>query len=260
MKIIIVCWSMEYLSGSSLYNYTLAKELEKEHNVEVLSRWGDKFQDLNRITWAQGKYDLAIISQRDFPIPNAKKVINVVHSHYECETPIIGLDYYIAVRPEVKEHLVKEHRMPADKIRVIYNGVDLERFKPGKKTKKDYTKVVIPATRDSLRQKFFDYYAEQANKDFRVYIYGKDFGAKIKETEYLKTYDQIDNIKDEIGDADIVAGILLGRVNLEARAMNIKSRIHNPKNPAEFEEYYPPRDEFEKKHDIKNVARQILGI
>jgi len=259
MNIIIVCWSMEYLSGSSLYNYTLAKELMKDHEVDVLSNWSDKFKDLNRITRAEKEYDLALISHREFPMPKANKIINIIHSEYEGETPIIGLDHYIAIRPEIKEHLIKEHRIPADKIRVIYNGVDLERFKPRKKTKRNYTKVVIPATRDHLRKKFFEYYIEKANKDFRVYIYGKDNGYKIPEKEYVYVNDQVDNIEDYIGDADLVAGILLGRVNLEARAMDVKSRIHNPEKPEEFEEFYPPRDEFEKRHDIKNVAKQLLN-
>jgi len=251
---------MEYLSGAAMYTYTLAKELEKEHDVEVLSRWGKYFQDLNRITWANGEYDLAIISQRDFPIPKAKKVINVVHSHYECETPIIGLDYYVAVKPKVKEHLIKEHSISEDKIHLIYLMTNPERFKPIPKTKRDYTKVVIPATRDNLRQKFFDYYAERANKDFRVFIYGQDFGAKIEETEYLKVHDEIENIKDEIGDSDLVAGILLGTVNLEARAMDVMSRIHDPENPEKFEEFYPPRDEFERDFDVKNTAKKFLKI
>lgn len=255
---------MKYLSGSPLYNFTLAKELSKKHEVSVMSKWSENYlkydlQDLGikTIEQPEGFYDLALVSQR-LLVP-AKKVINIIHSEYDCERPIDNLDHYIAIRPSIKEHLIKEHNIPEDKITVIYNGVDLERFSPREKEPRDYFKVVIPATRDPLRKKFFEYYADKANKDYRIFIYGKDFGVNIKK-DYVYYFDETPFIEEVIGDADLVAGILLGRVNLEARAMNVKSMIHNPDNPSGCEEYYPDRDEFESKHDIKNVAKQILSI
>ncbi len=265
MKVIIVTWTMEYLSGSSTCAFNNAREMVKQgHDVSLLSRWGDYYKNrcleagIKPITTAEGEYDLALISHRDFPMPIAKTVINRIGSEYECETPIVGLDHYIAIRESIKEHLIKEHRIPAEKIEVIYSGVDLEEFKPIKKTKRNYTKVVIPATRDHLRQKMFDYYTDRANKDFRIFIYGKDHGAKIKTGKYIEVHDQVENIKDYIGDSDLVPGILFGTINLEARAMGIPSRIHNPANPEEFEDFFPDRLEFEKHHDIKNVVKRIF--
>ena len=264
MKIIIVCSTMEYLSGSPLYNYTLALELAKEHKVSVLSRW--RYNSLQMDLEDAGvkcldetneHYDIALVSQRDMPLPSADKVINIIHSEYDCETPRENIEHYVAIRPSIKEHLVNEHNIPEDKITVIYNGIDLERFSPREKSERDYFKVVIPATRDSLRQKMFDYYVKKASKDYRVFIYGKNFGADIQ-GDYVYQYDEVANIEDFIGDADLVAGILLGRVNLEARAMDIKSVIHNPENPEDMYEYYPDRDEFDKNHDIKNVAKQLI--
>jgi glycosyltransferase involved in cell wall biosynthesis len=263
MKIILVCSTMEYLSGSPMYNFALAKELVKEHEVSVLSRWSSNhlqydLEDLGVkiLTEPTGHYDLAIVSQRDMPLPSADKTIHVVHSEYECETPRPNMPYYVAIRPSIKEHLIKEHGIPADKIKVIYNGIDLEQFKPREKSERDYFKVVIPATRDSLRQKMFDYYSKRASKDYRVYIFGRQFSANIK-GDYVYQFDEVSNIEEHIGDADLVAGILLGRVNLEARAMNIKSIIHNPNDPEDFYEYYPDRDIFEERHDIKRVAKQL---
>jgi glycosyltransferase involved in cell wall biosynthesis len=263
MKIILVCSTMEYLSGSPLYNYTLALELAKEHEVSILSRWrynslqmGLEDAGVKCLEETSEHYDLAIVSQRNMLLPSADKIVHIVHSEYECETPRENMEHYVAIRPSIKEHLINEHNIPEEKITVIYNGVDLERFKPIKKSERDYFKVVIPATRDKLRQKMFDYYCAKANKDYRVFIYGKNFGANIK-GDYVYQYDEVDNIEDFIGDADIVAGILLGRVNLEARAMDVVSVIHNPENPEDFTEYYPERDEFEQNHDIKNVAKQL---
>ena len=268
MKIIIVCQTMAYLSGSPLYNYTLAKELSKEHDVSVMSLWGKNYlrydlEDLGVkcIRETNDEYDLAIVSQKDFPIPKAKKVINIIHSEYDCESPILeGIDKWVAIRPSIKEHLIKEYGIQEDKISVIYNGVDLERFKPIKKKKRDYIKVVIPGTIDLLREKFHNYYTKKANKDFRVFLYGKYFGGQVEINEWVYYEDEIDNIEEEIADADIVAGILLGRVNLEARACDVKSYIHNPDNPEEYEQYFPDRKDFEDKHDIKKVTKQLLCL
>lgn len=264
MKIIVTCETMAYLSGSPLYNFTLAKELSKEHEVSLMSNWAENYlkYDLEdcgvqTISSPEDEYDLAIISQRKDV--KAKKRINVVHSEYDCETPILDADYYVAIRPSIKEHLIKEHGIPESKITVIYNGVDLERFKPIEKEKRDYFKVVIPATRDLLRKKMFDYYVSKASKDYQVYIFGKYFGIDI-DKDYVYVFDEVYNIEDHIGDADLVAGILLGRVNLEARAMDVRSIIHDPENPDRCEEFYPDRAEFEERHDIKNVVKKILSI
>jgi glycosyltransferase involved in cell wall biosynthesis len=192
------------------------------------------------------------------PLPSADKTIHIVHSEYECETPRDNMEHYVAIRPSIKEHLIKEHNIPEEKIKVIYNGIDLELFSPREKTDRDYFKVVIPATRDSLRQKFFDYYVNKANKDYRVFIYGRQFSAKIQ-GDYVYQFDEVSNIEEHIADADLVAGILLGRVNLEARAMDVISVIHNPDDPEDYYEYYPDRKDFEDKHDIKNVAKQLCS-
>ena len=267
MRIIIVCSTMQYLSGSPLYNFTLAKELAKRgHQVSILSKWAVnslllELEDVGVkcIDKTEAEYDLAIVSQRNIPLPKAKKTIHVIHSEYECETPREGMEHYVAIRPSIKEHLIKEHNIPENKIEVIYNGVDLERFKPIEKSEKDYFKVVIPATLDSLRQKMFDYYWNKANKDYRVFIYGMKFNAIVQPNDYVQVFPEVSNIEEHIGDADLVAGILLGRVNLEARAMNVKSIIHNPENPEDAYEYYPDRKEFEEMHDIKNVADKLLA-
>lgn len=267
LKILISCHTMTYLSGSPLYNYTLAKELAKEHEVHFQSTWTDNFlkRDLEAsgvkcVNFSTEVYDLALMSQIDYPKPRAVTVINIVHSEYDCETPIEGCDHYIAIRPSIKEHLISEHGIPEDQITVIYNGVDLERFKPREKSERDYTKVVIPATIDPLRQKLFDYYASRASENYRIFVFGKDFGANIPESPYITVQGETDEIEKEIADADLVAGILLGRVNLEARACDVPSIIHNPDKPEEMERYYPERNEFEEKHDIKRVAKQILSL
>jgi glycosyltransferase involved in cell wall biosynthesis len=259
---------MTYLSGSPLYHYTLAKELRSRgHEIVFVSEWNHNHlrtslneMGVQTVSFAEGEYDITIVSQQQFTIPPSKTVIHIIHSEYPCENPRQGLPKYVAIRPSIKEHLIAHHGIPAEKIEIIYNGVDLERFKPQLKTPRDYTKVVIPATRDPLRQKMFDYYTSRANEKFRIFIYGNNFGARIPQSPFITVHDETDEIEKHIGDADLVAGILLGRVNLEARAMDVKSYIHNPDNADDFYEYYPDRADFESKHDIKKVADQLLCL
>lgn len=273
--ILIACDTMTYLSGSPLYHYTLAIELAKKgKTVKMYSQW-KKNEMMDRLEEAGveilrdqpvGHFDLAILSQESssklLETITADKILNVIHSEYDCENPIISdmITEYIAIRPSIKEHLIEDHGIPEEKIRIVYNGVDFERFNPQKRkrSKKKFTKVVIPCTIDPLRREFLEYYIEKANKDFRVFIYGKDFGADIPLKKYVTISDEVFDIENKMADADIVAGILLGRVNLEARAMGIHSYIHDPKNPAEYEDYFPVYREFKRDHDIVNVAKQLI--
>lgn len=273
MRILIVCQTMEYLSGSPLYNFTVAKELKNQgHDVSVYSRWSDNELRKELVSRKimtrysipdEEQFDLVLISQPDHKDilckVKSKKTINIIHSEYNCETPIIeNIDEYIAIRPQVKEHLVSQHNIPKEKIRVIYNGIDLKKFSPKKRNsnKEDYIKVVLPCTLDLLRKKFIEHYTRRASEKYRIYIYGKDYKNSIYKNKWVFINEEVFDIENYIADADIVAGILLGRVNLEARAMGIVSMIHDPENPKNYDIYFP--EEFEKIHDITRVVKEII--
>ncbi len=277
MNILLACNEMVSLTGSPLYHYTLAKELRQQgHRVFIFSIWGKRFKDLPRFGVIKYgsmhrniNFDLFLVSQ---PIMEevidkirAKKVVNVVHSEYPCETPMTHkrIDHYIAIRPEIKQHLIDYHEIPEDKISVIYNGIDTKRFSTNKRKKHegDYTKVVLPCSIHPLRAKFINYYTKQACEKYRVYIYGKTTGnAKIYRNEWVFISDEKENIEDYIADADIVAGILLGRINLEAYNMGIPNYIHDPDNPKKKYLYSIDKEEFNNRHNIKNVAKQITNL
>ena len=268
---------MAYLSGSPLYNYELAMELKRQgHDVTIITSWkkGPYIDNENALNMFRnmlmsgihiieilgGKFDLAIISQmedKDVYAIDCPRIINVIHSEYDCETPCLYANEWVAIRPSIKEHLIKEHSVPDRLIRVIYNGIDFNRFKECSIIDMKYN-VVIPCTLDPLREKFLNWYIDKASPDFNVYIYGNPCGAVLHINEYAHINPSRFDIEEAYKGASLVAGILLGRVNLEARAMGILSRIHNPDNPDEFEEYYPTHKEFEKMHNIKNTAKQII--
>lgn len=278
MRILIICHTMTSISGSPLYNYTLAKELKRRgHEVVVFSMWEDNEIRNNlvkeKIMTAyseppKGYYDLVFISQPDHKNHldqiKAGKIINIVHSEYDCEEPITdkNIDHYVAIRPEIKEHLISSHHIDEDKISVIYNGIDFDKFNISKRkvNKNDYIKVVLPCTLDLLRKDFIEYYTRQASERFRVFIYGTNYDNDIYINQFVSVNDSVFDIENYIADADIVAGILLGRVNLEARAMGIVSYLHDPKYPENYKIYYPDYTKFKKRHDIKNVVNKLLSL
>lgn len=274
---------MSYLSGQPLYCYELALELARQgHQIEVRSSWNDfhgkdghkLFENLCgagiRCTgWDSSvivkDFDLWIASEEKsldaFWMAENIPMINVVHSCYECETPIKELPFaYVCIRPQIMQHITKEHDIQKEKCHVIYNGIDRNRFKKLPKPKRDYKLTVVPCTFDPLREKFIRHMESQANEKHHVHFYGASFaGVNINKSEFVKAFPDTFNIEKPIAEADEVAGILLGRVNLEANSCGVPSKIYNPET-LECETFFLDEEEFDKRHNIKNVAKQILNV
>ena len=287
MNIVVSGLSMSYLSGQPLYCFELCRELKRQgHSVTMVSEYNGELKghdgyrlkeemekdgvalvDIKTVRQGSlsGHYDLIIASE-----PCSKVVlealpkvpaINIVHSEYECETPLENSNQiiaYVCIRHSILWHIVKEHGIPQDKCTVIYNGVDRSRFRPVKKVKRDYQKVVVPCTLDTLREPFLNKIIDSANAKRHVYLFGFDCGAKLHQNEFAFVNPDKFDIEADIADADEVAGILLGRVNLEAWSCGVKSTVYDPVS-LESQTFEPPVD-FDIKHNIKNVAKQILAL
>ena len=282
MKITLSTLSMSYLSGAPLYNHSLAIELKRlGHEVTVYSDFtgpltgasGYRLKqdlELNGVLCVQRgtqlpEQDLFIVSETIsdellLSQPNTPALV-VVHSEYEYETPLTDRPQilkYICIRPSIMEHIIREHSIPPEKCVVIYNGVDRNRFQKRNKTKRDYYKVVVPCTLDTLREPFLNLLIDGASKDRRIFFYGFDCGAKLHPSEWVTINPDTFDIQDEIADADEVAGILLGRVNLEAWSCGVDSSIYDPVSL--IGKVYPPPKDFDEKHNIRNVASKILKL
>jgi hypothetical protein len=262
MKILVTGRSMTYLSGQPLFCYELCRELKRSgHDVTMLSRWvgkppepmgedGHILKDnlirdgIKQLEWGTklvDDYDLCLASEimsKDAVkmIPNTP-VINMVHSEYDVEEPLPDspqIVAYVCIRWSIMQHITKEHAIPRHKCVIIYNGVDRQRFKPMPKPKRDYYKVVVPCTLDTMREPFLNKLIDEANPKKHIHLYGIDCGA------------------------DEVAGILLGRVNLEAWSCGVNSSIYDP-DTLEGRLFPPPRD-FDENYNIRNTTAKILAI
>jgi len=278
MKILIIVSEMITLTGSPMYNYTLAIELKRQgHDVDIFSIFSNNVTRrnlseigvnvLSKIDY-DVNYDLTLVSQKKYEKAVSKIksdiTINIVHSEYDEELPIINssIDNYIAIRPSIKDKIVKKNGLSSDKVEVIYNGVDLSRFNKinRKKHKGDFIKVVLPCSICKLRHPFIEYYTKQASKDFQVHIYGEKYHTDFYKNEWVFIHDATFDIENHIYDADYIAGILLGRINLEARAMGIPSYIHDPDKPTNFYLYDIEDHEFNDRHNIENVVKSIIDL
>lgn len=288
MKILVTGRSMCYLSGQPLYCYELCRELKRKgHDVTMLSEWevgvvggltgaeGHKLKEnldeigVKRLNWTDkvndGDYDLCLANE-DMSAPIVRQipntpVINIIHSEYQFETPLPDspqIVAYVCIRYSIMRHIIEEHQIPEAKCHVIYNGVDRNRFKGITKPQRDYRKVVVPCTLDTMREAFLNKVIDEANEKNRVELFGMDCGAKLHQNPYATIHPDKFNIEEDIRDADEVAGILLGRVNLEAWSCGIPSRVYDP-DTLDNRLYDVPAD-FDKNHNIENVVKKLIAL
>lgn len=267
MRILITGNTMDNFSGQPMSTYESARVLSRNHDVTVicgLGGWVDN--ELKRNLEKLGvkcqydydkEYDLIIASEW---CPNVKGFkINTVRGITDWETPIPNCDVYSCIRPDVQEHIIKEHGIPEEKTVVIYNGVDRERFKPMIRTPRDHTKIVAPCNVDSLRFNWLNHLLTILNKDRQLYIYTKKTRYKLPYNPWVHYEEPTFYMEKVIADADVVVGIYLGRVNLEAASCRVPSIIYDPETFV-AEGYLPPEEEFDELHNIENVVKRLLNL
>lgn len=270
---------MNYLSGQPLYCYELARELQRTgHRVTIISNWDNPTPAAKTMAkrlaaagvrcadWNSPLTDrpsIILASEADSSVlldryPDTPG-INIIHSEYPVERPIVScpnIRAWIAIRPSIKA--AWESTTPGP-WHVIYNGVDRERFNIKKRAAIGLEHLVVPCTRDPLREKFLHKIAEFAGPKRIVTIIGKDFGVKFEPRENLVLADETFEIENVYATATSVHGILLGRINLEAQSMGIANWIWNPET-LENHRWQISETDFDARHNIKNVADQIADL
>lgn len=267
MRILITGNALDNLTGQPMSCYELARVLSKDHEVHFVvlpNRLNNNVLQRNlealgvRCGYeADEEYDLILANEWK---PDVKGyTINIVRSEYDEETPIGGCDFYVCIRPSIQRHIVEEHDILIADTKVIYNGVDRERFKPRKKSKRNFFKIVAPCTLDTRRKKMLNYIISTLNEKRQLFIFGEPHGIKLDESPYVHYHPAKFNIEEDIADADLVVGILLGRVNLEANSCGVPSIYYDPVTLNETL-FFLEEEEFDKRHNIENVVKEILEL
>ena len=189
--------------------------------------------------------------------------ISTIHSEViSLEDPVVDptIKKYIAIRPEIKEHMINNFDIPEEMIEVIYNPVDNEKFQSKKVSEENY--VLFVGTTDYLRKEaILDLieYTRELGKE--LWLVGENNGNYLENVlleDHVKHFPSTWKIEDFISKSYETAGIQLGRTTIESWMCGKPSWIYKVDSGGFIlskEKFDPPSD-IEKYYTM-NVAQQV---
>jgi glycosyltransferase involved in cell wall biosynthesis len=248
MRILLGCINVNGLGGSEMYHYELAKELHlANHDVTLftlrninyldplrqkLSKLGVKQIDLNSFT--PNNYDIIIASQPEtnkFLINNTPSeipIVSIIHSEIRSEDPVIHprIKHYICIRQSISDLLVSYYGMSREKISLIYNPIDKERFSPNNSIKVEKTTgIFIGGAQDNIRVKALMHMASQCiENDWDLWIMSNErLNYEHPNIKYLEPRWDTEIFVKQV---HFTAGILMGRTTLEGWCCGIPGYMY----------------------------------
>jgi len=199
--------------------------------------------------------------------------ISTIHSEViELENPVThnSIKKYIAIRPEIKQHLIDNFKISEKDIEIIYNPIDDVKFKPENKPSEN--SVLFVGTIDYLRKKsIFNLinYTKDSNKE--LWLVGKnqsDYLPELLKHPHVKYYEATPNVDNFIHRCSETAGILLGRTTIEGWMCGKPGWIYNVNSNGEIidKEFFEVPNDLEKfksgnvTSKIKTEYLNILNI
>jgi glycosyltransferase involved in cell wall biosynthesis len=194
--------------------------------------------------------------------PELPKIAAIHSEIISLEDPVKDdtIKKYIAIRPEIKEHMVNNFEIPEEMIEVIYNPVDNEKFKPKEVLEENY--VLFVGTIDYLRKEtILDLmeYTKEIGKE--LWLVGENNGNYLENLlleKHVKHFPSTWDIEGFILKSYETAGIQLGRTTIESWMCGKSSWIYKVDKGGFIlskEKYEPPTDI--EKYYAMNVAQQI---
>jgi|WetSurSiteA1Bulk_404760.scaffolds.fasta_scaffold00047_35 glycosyltransferase involved in cell wall biosynthesis len=283
MRILLAVASFCELTGAELYCYELARELKaRSHDVLIASsRVGGtiflkaqeaKIKVVNLFELPKNAFFDLLHLQEPQPtkyilskIPHIPAVMTI-HSQWPCEQPIISprIRQYIAIRSDIKKKMVEIDQIRDDKITVIHNGVDFNRFnKDFISEAHDKKRILFVGTLDRIRYLTIQELARRARaENFELWIVGKNhFMSSAQWPENARYFPPVWEIERFVKACDETAGIMLGRSTIEGWACGKPGWIYDidlegkPKSKA----IYPPPAKMSE-FSIQNMTSRVLGI
>jgi hypothetical protein len=237
MKILLGCLNANGLGGSELYHYELAKELHLSGNDvtlftarqidkndivrKKLYELGVKQIDLSNLDTSE-HFDIIVASQPQVNLffiekfPNIPK-ISIIHSEIRSEDPILNdnIQHYIAIRQPIADMLINEYNIPSDKVSLIYNPIDRNRFNSENSLKNQKKSgIFVGEVLDNIRFKSVSHLVKSCiDKDWDLYLMSDSrYDFKHPNIKYIDKRWDTENV---VKNMDFTAGILLGRTTLE---------------------------------------------
>jgi hypothetical protein len=235
MKILLSCINANGLGGSEMYHYELARELHLAgHNVTLFTLrqidWMDetrlKLQHVRQLDLTNldidEKYDIIIASQPQvnlFMLEHFKEtpIISIIHSEIRSEDPVLDprISHYIAIRKPIADMLINEYNIPASKVSLIYNPIDITRFNSDEASKLErYSGIFVGEVLDPIRYQAVQHLVQHCiENDWDLYLMSESrFDFNHPNIKYLDKRWDTENVVQMM---NFTAGILLGRTTLE---------------------------------------------
>ena len=205
--------------------------------------------------------------------PDTPTVCSIHSEVINLEEPVISpqISKYIAIRPEIKEHIVNKFNIESDKVEVIYNPINEEKFKPlPSNQKRDKKRILFVGTIDYLRRETIkDLIETTRNNDEELWIVGKQNDTYLPEMisnePHVTYHEPTSNVEQYIHKCDETAGILLGRTTIEGWMCGKKGWIYDvdssgnilSKNLHDIPEDI---DKFKSNNVVKEIVQQYSSI
>ena len=200
--------------------------------------------------------------------PNTPVICSIHSEIINLEEPVISpqIKKYVAIRPEIKQHLINNFNINSDLIEVVYNPIDSMRFKTSKTVeKRDKKRILFVGTIDYLRKETIkDLIKTTKENDEELWLVGKLNGVELTEFNmgvHVKHFPPTQNVEKFIHQCDETAGILLGRTTIEGWMCGKKGWIYDVDNYGNILS--------KKLHDVpldvekfksENVVKEIMSL
>jgi len=195
--------------------------------------------------------------------PEIDKIYSIHSEVIELEDPIKheSIKKYIAIRPEIKEHIINKFEIPEEMIDVIYNPIDSDKFKP-KPTVKTENSVLFVGTIDYLRKEtILDLMERTKEEGKELWLVGENKGNYLQQVlfePHVKHFPPTWSVENFIYRCKETAGIQLGRTTIEGWMCGKPSWIYKVDSNGFIlskERFEPPTDI--EKYYAPNVTKQI---
>jgi hypothetical protein len=190
--------------------------------------------------------------------PTEEKIATIHSEVIELEKPVLNdtIKKYVAIRPEIKSHIIESYEIPENKIDVIYNPVDEVRFKPSNKKDKNYLLFVgtIDYLRENAIRDLIEYTKEQSLELWLVGEKKSEYLDEIKQIPHVKWFPPTWNTERYISEAKETAGILLGRTTIESWMSGKSSWIYQVDNSG----FILSKELFEPPSDLNKFSSSIV--
>jgi glycosyltransferase involved in cell wall biosynthesis len=201
--------------------------------------------------------------------PTVDKICTIHSEVIELENPVVhnSIKRYIAIRPEIKEHIVNNFNISEDIVDVIYNPIDETKFY--NKNIKSENYILFVGSIDYLRKNtILDLIEVSKNENKELWLVGEnksDYLTDILKNPHVRHFPPTLEVDKYIHKCSETAGILLGRTTIEGWMCGKSGWIYNVDNYGNIlnkKLYDVPNDlkRFKSFEVSKSVKNKYIGL